>query len=308
MKCPKCDNEIDNNNNFCEYCGEPIKKSRKMLLKIIYVMFVLSIVGCFVYFSSQMQDEKINIDMYKSLQEQDKKRLDSLRKVLKEEQTCLDSLRKEIEEKKKKEDGLASVLEKNLEVQQDEKAVNTHGKINDHEYVDLGLPSGLKWATCNVGANKPEEYGNYYAWGEIKTKTEYKKDNSVTYGKQMNDIGGEPKYDAARANWGGSWRLPTKEELIELKDKCTWKWTTQNGVKGHKVTGPNGNHIFLPAAGSCYGTSLNDGGVYGFCWSSVPHDDYDYFSYAYGLGFDNGGGDVNYLYRDFGQTVRPVSE
>lgn len=93
--------------------------------------------------------------------------------------------------------------------------------INGHEYVDLGLPSGLKWATCNVGANKPEDYGNYYAWGETGTKSSYGASNSKTYGKQMNDIKGNSQYDAARSNWGGSWRLPTEKELEELVNKCT---------------------------------------------------------------------------------------
>ncbi|MBO7283756.1 MAG: PEGA domain-containing protein, partial [Bacteroidales bacterium] len=113
--------------------------------------------------------------------------------------------------------------------------------INGHEYVDLGLPSGLKWATCNVGASSPEEYGDYYAWGEIETKSEYTKDNSKTRGKSMSDISGNTMYDVACAKWGGSWRLPTKKELEELESKCKWEWTTINGKKGYKVTGPHGN-------------------------------------------------------------------
>ena len=96
-------------------------------------------------------------------------------------------------------------------------------KINGHEYVDLGL--SVKWATCNVGASKPEDYGNDYAWGETSTKSSYTSDSSKTYGKQMNDIKGNSQYDAARANWGGTWRLPTGAELEELKNKCTWRWT-----------------------------------------------------------------------------------
>ena len=86
--------------------------------------------------------------------------------------------------------------------------------INGHEYVDLGLPSGLKWATCNVGANTPEEYGNYYAWGEIVPKTDYSDENCATLGKQLSDISGNANYDAATANWGASWRMPTKEEIM----------------------------------------------------------------------------------------------
>ena len=177
--------------------------------------------------------------------------------------------------------------------------------INGHEYVDLGLPSGKKWATCNVGANKPEDYGDYYAWGEVRTKIEYTDNNSVTYGKKYNDIKGNPQYDVVRKNWGGTWRLPTKMELKELINECTWKWTKQHNVNGYNVTGLNGNSIFLPATGYCIGTSLNFDGQVGSYWSSTP-DDYD--GYAYYLFF---GDDYEYVedgHRSVGLTVRPVSE
>ena len=173
-------------------------------------------------------------------------------------------------------------------------------EINGHEYVDLGL--SVKWATCNVGANKPEDYGNYYAWGETYS---YTSGNSKTYGKQMNDIKGNSQYDAARDNWGGTWRLPTKAELQELGNKCTWKWTTQNGVKGYKVTGPNGNSIFLPAAGY-YGSSLDDAGELGYYWSSTPDGSISYF--AYRLYFDSSGHYVLNIIRSLGLSVRPVAE
>ena len=181
-------------------------------------------------------------------------------------------------------------------------------EINGHEYVDLGLPSGLKWATCNIGADKPEDYGDYFAWGETKTKTKssYDLDNSVTYSKQMSDIKGDSQYDAARANWGGTWRLPTKAELQELKNRCTWKWTTQNGVKGYMVTGPNGNSIFLPAAGNRIGSSLDLAGEYGIYWSSTPFESNS--SYAYSLNFNGSGQRVIWLSRYDGQSVRPVAE
>ena len=178
--------------------------------------------------------------------------------------------------------------------------------INGHEYVDLGL--SVKWATCNVGANKPEDYGNYYAWGETNTKSSYKEDNCTTYGKQMNDISGNPQYDVARKKWGVTWRMPTKAEMLELINSCTCQWTTQNGVKGYKVTGPNGNHIFLPAAGYRNGSSLfydGDGGIY---WSSAPND-YGHDYNAYGLGFYNGGEYVGWgYYRNYGFSVRPITE
>ena len=191
--------------------------------------------------------------------------------------------------------------------------VNAQQKINGHEYVDLGL--SVKWATCNVGASSPEEYGDYFAWGEITTKTEYTDENCPTYGLSTSELQSQgyidsegnliPQYDAATANWGGSWRMPTYDELHELINNCTWTWTTQNGVKGYKVTGPNGNSIFLPAAGCRYGSSLYDAGSYGYYWSSTPYDSNDY---AYSLYFGSG---FHYVYdgsRDYGRSVRPILE
>ena len=182
----------------------------------------------------------------------------------------------------------------------------TKSIINGREYVDLGLPSGLKWATCNVGASLPEEYGDYYAWGEIETKSEYTKDNSKTRGKSMSDISGNSTYDVARAKWGGSWRLPTEKELEELKNNCKWEWTTQNGEKGYKVIGPNGNSIFLPAAGYRNGSSFYYAGEYGFYWGSTPYESND--DGAYYLFFRSSYRGVIWYYRDGGQSVRPVSE
>ena len=148
---------------------------------------------------------------------------------------------------------------------------NNNNRINGHEYVDLGLPSRTKWATCNVGASQPHEYGNYYAWGEITTKNNYTEDNSKTYGKNIGDISGNPNYDAAAANWGSRWRMPTYTEMKELDDKCTWTWTSENEVNGFKVTGPNGNSIFLPAAGSMgYNTTPEGVGEDCFYLTSTP--------------------------------------
>ncbi|MBQ3596063.1 MAG: hypothetical protein II981_11735 [Bacteroidales bacterium] len=121
----------------------------------------------------------------------------------------------------------------------------TTGTINGHEWVDLGLPSGLKWATSNVGANSPENYGNYYAWGETETKSTYTIENSITYDVEMSDISGNPQYDVARKKWGSTWRIPTWKECSELEDECTWISTIYGGVKGYKIIGSNGNHIFL---------------------------------------------------------------
>ncbi|MBR3977553.1 MAG: SEL1-like repeat protein [Bacteroidaceae bacterium] len=180
------------------------------------------------------------------------------------------------------------------------------GTINGHEYVDLGLPSGLKWATCNVGASKPEEYGNYYAWGETSTKSSYTEDNSVTYGKNFSDIGGNPAYDVARKQWGSTWRLPTEAEFDELLNNCTWTWTTQNGINGYKVTSKkNGNSIFLPATWN-NGTSPGGQGTGGFYWGSTPHESYSILAFI--LYFGSGYHSKGWLSRSYGHSVRPVSK
>ena len=134
-------------------------------------------------------------------------------------------------------------------------------ETNGHECVDLGLPSGTLWATCNVGATTPEGYGNYYAWGE---KTKYNNEG----GKTVLDL----EDDAAHVNWGGSWRMPTQAEWLELHGNCTWTWTTQNGINGYKVTsneaGFTDKFIFLPAAGCRDGSDLYGVGSNGYYWSS----------------------------------------
>lgn len=175
------------------------------------------------------------------------------------------------------------------------------------EFVDLGL--SVNWASCNVGAERPEEYGYYFAWGETSPKSSYSKENSLTHNKEMYDISGNSAYDAARANWGAPARMPTKKEFNELCEKCSWKRKTYNDVHGMLVTGPNGNSIFLPAAGFCIGTSLFGAGDdgQGYYWSSTP---FEYIGYeSCYLDFDK-----NYYYwgnwisRYLGQTVRAVSD
>ena len=176
--------------------------------------------------------------------------------------------------------------------------------------VDLGLPSGLKWAKMNVGASSPEDYGDYYAWGETTAKSDYIRDSYQYHnGSSLINIGSNisgTQYDVARAQWGGNWRLPTEAECQELVDRCTWTWTTYKGVRGYKVTGPNGNSIFLPAAGCRVGTGTYDRGSDGSYWSGTFYEfDSDY---AYGLNFDSGGHCVYEIYREYGYSVRPVSE
>lgn len=183
----------------------------------------------------------------------------------------------------------------------------------DAKAVDLGL--SVKWASCNVGASSPEEYGDYFAWGETITKSSYTESNSVTYGLSLSELESRgiidtngnltAAYDGATANWGGSWRMPTLDEMKELHDNCTWEWTTQNGVYGRKVTGPNGNFIFLPAAGYGNGTSLYYAGSDGGYWSATPGSG-SYYACCLGFGSDYYDWDSSYRYRGF--AVRPVSE
>lgn len=186
---------------------------------------------------------------------------------------------------------------------------------NNHPHmIDLGLPSGTKWACCNVGASAPEDYGNYYAWGETQPKSVYNWDtyqygyynDDYDYSHLVNigsDIAGT-RYDAATANWGTPCRMPTLVQCQELINNTTSVWTTQNGVDGRKFTGPNGGTVFLPATGIRWDGELRSAGSYGNYWSSALDESNPGF--AYGLGFYSGsvywGGD----YRDHGQSVRPV--
>ena len=194
---------------------------------------------------------------------------------------------------------------------------------NGHEYVDLGLPSGTKWATCNVGANSPEEFGNYFAWGETEPKTTYswstykwwngsrstmtKYCTSFSDGTVDNKTILELSDDAANANWGSDWRMPTKAELDELRNTfyTTWTWTTQNGVNGYKVTSKtNGNSIFLPAAGYRNDSDLGEAGSYGYYWSSSLLTSSSY--YAYVLLFNSSYVDWGSFDRYYGLSVRAV--
>ena len=191
-----------------------------------------------------------------------------------------------------------------------------------HEYVDLGLPSGTLWATCNVGANVPEQFGDYFAWGETAPKNEYDwstyllcngSENSLTkyctdsdYGIIDNKIELDPEDDAAFVNWGPSWRTPTEDQIRELVQRCNWTWTTVNGVRGSLITGRNGKSIFLPAAGKIGGHSNYSVGTNGYYWSLTLDTS---SGPAFGRGFEfTQAGHVGYFggHRCKGCTVRPV--
>ena len=178
-------------------------------------------------------------------------------------------------------------------------------KINGHEYVDLGL--SVKWATCNVGAEKPSDYGDYYAWGEIETKDDYSPETSSTTGKEISDFSGNPEYDVAAAKWGGTWRMPTADEFTELINNCTMESAEQDGVLGVKVTGPNGNSIFLPLGGSWVRFLEPTPDFAGYYWSSSPYgDNLERATYLFVQDF---GSSITFFNnRHIGLNVRPVSD
>lgn len=177
--------------------------------------------------------------------------------------------------------------------------------------IDLGL--SVKWATFNVGASSPEEYGDYFAWGETKPKSSYYYFNSTTYGFSTSELKSRgiidsdgnltASYDAATANWGSAWRIPTYDEIEELLNNCTWKWTTYNSVNGYLVTGFNGNSIFFPATGECGGTGVSSAGSYGNYSSSTPYSDTDRLR---GFRFYSDNYYWSIVYRYQGYSVRPV--
>ena len=208
---------------------------------------------------------------------------------------------------------------------QNDSIVDNSGSLNGHDFVDLGLPSGTLWATCNVGAETPEDYGDYFAWGETTSKEIYDW-KSYKYGNFINEryelnkyctdscwgFDGfvddltvmEPTDDAALANWGADWRIPTIEEWDEMFQNTTSVWTVQNGVNGWRFTAENGNSLFLSAAGYWWESEFNgaDLGVY---WSVTLNKEFPYR--AWGFHFNSsqchlcGSSD-----RNRGQTVRAV--
>jgi len=167
---------------------------------------------------------------------------------------------------------------------------------NGHRFVDLGLPSGVCWATCNLGAHSPSDKGEHFAWGETSSKFEY---TQSTYDMDLGSDELDLDYDAAASQWGGTWRTPTREEWQELVDCCTWLW---NG-EGYWVSGKNGESIFLPAAGYSKGSSRFKEGERGDYWTSTPlgsEKSYEFVikSDAYSVESDN---------RFYGISIRPVT-
>ena len=201
----------------------------------------------------------------------------------------------------------------------DEVSFTTVPASNDHEYVDLGLPSGTLWATCNVGANAPEEYGDYFAWGETQPKDHYDwstyqycngSSNTLTKYCDNPDYGYNgfvdnlttllPEDDAAVVNWGVEWRMPTKEEWEELYNNTTDTWITWNGINGRLFVAENGNSLFLPATGN----SFIGGGSNAYYWSNYVNPDKPHFAWCFM--YWSTGGFMYTDWRSYGLPVRPV--
>ena len=194
-----------------------------------------------------------------------------------------------------------------------------------HEWVDLGLPSGTLWATCNIGADNPEDYGDYFAWGETEPKEVYSwatykwcngDYNTLTKYCSNSDYGAngfvdnkkelDPEDDAAYVNWGSSWRMPTMAQLQELVENCTWQMTTKNGVEGQLAKGPNGKTLFLPAASYYYNSWFSEEDITGDYWSR--EGGYSSSFLAFDLYFESAGNVYwdDFMFRKNGLSVRPV--
>ena len=190
---------------------------------------------------------------------------------------------------------------------------------NHPHLIDLGLPSGTKWACCNVGAAMPDDYGGYYAWGETVEKSIYApetyqyayEDANGSYyinGKKYtvinlgSDIAGT-QYDVAHVKWGGKWQIPSLDQINELLNNCSYAWTSMNGVNGGKFTGSSGGTIFLPAAGYRK-EDLQADGRYGLYTSSTQHPSYPFWAYGFDLDSDIARWTIGG--RDNSASVRPV--
>ena len=198
------------------------------------------------------------------------------------------------------------------EEKQEEETHVVSGTVQGHDYVDLGL--SVMWATYNVGAVNLWDHGDCFAWGETEQKETYTSANSATYGVGYKELKGRgvvddrgtltPDYDAASANWGSEWRMPTNDEQRELLENCKHSWMKFNGVYGMKFTGKNGNFVFFPAAGGRFGSDVGGKGLYGRYWSSSLCEESE--DGALGLYFGEEDVYWSIYYRSNGFSVRAV--
>ena len=183
--------------------------------------------------------------------------------------------------------------------------VVTMGSSDGHDWVDLGLPSGTRWATTNIGASSIQDCGYYLSWGAqyIPKDEIYSRQNAPLFGINIGDISGNITYDAARSKWGGQWRMPTKADFLELVKYCEGKVGMVNGVKGCVITGSNGNSIFIPYNGIKSGGIKSDSALDVTMWLSTPMDS----EMAYLFSFDDKGFNIsNCNNKNVGYPIRPV--
>ena len=191
---------------------------------------------------------------------------------------------------------------------------NPDGYINGHGYVDLELPSGTKWATCNIGSNSPEDYGYYLAWGETEPKKEY--DNTLLKGVPIDDISNNDNYDVAKIKWGNGWSIPSKNQWDELIQCCKLKVLSMHGIKGVLFIGNNGKTLFFPATGRKLGTLLQFDGNDGYYWSSNADYTYqgkpayasDAYSTEYVISKTACIAFCQPEWREYGLTIRPIAK
>lgn len=336
LTCPVCETQVGIENSYCPTCGwtispiddiegaeylSLINPGQLDIAKSIYKK-AIELVGQRDELTSKYRDLQIKETQLTELIEKHEttalKRTKELEKLLQE-----DELLKQINSELKTQiDNLKDI---NTSLQDEKmhlssKIVELQGILDEkeksisdtkrHSKVDLGL--SVCWASCNIGSSMPEEFGQYFAWGEVETKDTYSRDNYTHYNVETNryiDIGceiSETDYDVAHCQWGGTWRLPTLEEMTELRDKCVWTFITQNGQKGYKIIGPNGNSIFLPAAGRYVGNGLDERVPCGnYMLGTLKEGTYNYCYYLY---FHNELYHIAVYSRQYGFSVRPVSE
>lgn len=183
----------------------------------------------------------------------------------------------------------------------------SRGEINGYEYVDLDLPSGIVWATCNVGATSPYESGGFYAWGETNTKDTYKRENSFHWGRGIT-IEGHAQYDIVKSLWGGNWRMPSENDYRELINECVWTWISENGVCGYKIEGLNSNSIFLPAGGFREDSEINEANSFGRYWTSTYFESQEKDKTSgIDLSFSQYNIEIEEAFKYLGFNIRPVS-
>lgn len=314
MICPNCESNIPDDSRYCPDCGSPVLDI-DTLVDIVKKIIKYNTKG-FNYFVEHksipyniadftIEDCEKIIAMKGEIM---KKNLE----ILQQEQRKREKEKRKLEERLKKEEERKKEEQRKKEEKRRIEEAKTY--IDGHEYVDLGLPSKTKWATCNIGANTPQAFGNFYSWGETKTKKDYSPRTSKYGGlvvfwlkfRRIVDSNGNltSNYDVATQLWGSSWHMPTLNQIKELIDNTTQSWIKQNGLNGMLVTSKkNGKSIFLPAAGVYKGTTRNDEKTHGHYLGSTI----DSINHASSIHFYQSSFYTVNGFCDDGYTVRPVS-